>query len=70
MKKNNPEKNLSFPALCIRPGLWAETIRPADLRDLRLDKIATLRAAIAAGTYKVSASDLADKLLTHMREDA
>ena len=31
--------------------------------DVRADKVAALQAAIAGGTYKVSASDVADKLL-------
>ncbi|MBB5057852.1 flagellar biosynthesis anti-sigma factor FlgM [Granulicella aggregans] len=34
--------------------------------DVRLDKIQPLQAAIAAGTYQVSSSDLADKLITSL----
>jgi negative regulator of flagellin synthesis FlgM len=32
--------------------------------DVRLDKIQPLQAAIAAGTYQVSSSDVADKLIS------
>ncbi len=32
--------------------------------DVRMDKVASLQQAIAAGTYSVSASDVADKLMT------
>lgn len=31
--------------------------------DVRTDKVATIQKAIAAGTYHVSSSDLADKLI-------
>jgi negative regulator of flagellin synthesis FlgM len=34
--------------------------------DVRLDKIQPLQAAIAAGTYQVSSSDVADKLITSL----
>jgi negative regulator of flagellin synthesis FlgM len=34
--------------------------------DVRLDKIQPLQAAIAAGTYQVSSSDVADKLISSL----
>ena len=34
----------------------------------RLKKIARLKQAVAEGTYRVSAEDLADKLIAHMLE--
>jgi anti-sigma28 factor (negative regulator of flagellin synthesis) len=34
----------------------------------RLKKIAKLKQAVADGTYRVSAEDLADKLIAHMLE--
>ena len=34
----------------------------------RLEKIARLKQAVADGTYRVSAEDLADKLIAHMLE--
>jgi anti-sigma28 factor (negative regulator of flagellin synthesis) len=77
MKNIGSQKVLTFPAqsavqptVSIHPDLWADAIRPTDNRDLRLDKIAALRAAIAAGAYRVSATDLAEKLIEHMRENA
>jgi hypothetical protein len=41
------------------PGLT----RGMDFSDVRLEEIVRLRVAIASGSYKVSAADLADKLL-------
>jgi len=76
MKQSDTKKVLNFPtlsaahpAVTIHPDLWAETTRPTDIRDLRLDRIAGLRAAIAAGTYRVSAANLAEKLIHHMRSN-
>lgn len=34
--------------------------------DVRADKVATLQSAIAAGTYNVSSSDVADSLIKHL----
>jgi negative regulator of flagellin synthesis FlgM len=34
--------------------------------DIRTDKIAALQQAIAAGTYRVSSSDLADKMIASL----
>ena len=34
--------------------------------DVRADKVASLQAAIASGGYKVPASAVADKLITHL----
>lgn len=34
--------------------------------DVRVDKIQPLQSAIAAGTYRVSSSDLADKLINSL----
>lgn len=36
--------------------------------DVRSDKVAALQQAIAAGTYSVSSSDVADKLMNSMFE--
>lgn len=36
--------------------------------DVRFEKVAALRQAIAAGTYNVSAADLADKLIGTMQK--
>ena len=41
-------------------GLAAQSTADSDVR---LDKVSQLKAAIASGTYRVSASDVADKLL-------
>jgi len=35
--------------------------------DVRFEKVAALRQAIEAGTYKVSSADLAEKLMDGMR---
>jgi anti-sigma28 factor (negative regulator of flagellin synthesis) len=37
--------------------------RSTTTSDIRFDKVATLRQAIEAGTYKVSSADLAEKLV-------
>jgi anti-sigma28 factor (negative regulator of flagellin synthesis) len=36
--------------------------------DVRLEKIANIKKALADGTYHVSAEELARKLIEHMRE--
>jgi negative regulator of flagellin synthesis FlgM len=38
-------------------------ISPAADGDVRMDKVAALQSQIAAGTYNVSASDVADKMI-------
>jgi flagellar biosynthesis anti-sigma factor FlgM len=40
----------------------------AELDEARLEKIQRLRAAIADGTYSVSAEALAEKMIEHMSE--
>ena len=35
--------------------------------DVRLDKVLQIQSAIAAGTYKVSSADVADKLIAFMK---
>jgi Anti-sigma-28 factor, FlgM len=35
-------------------------------RDVRMERVAAIRAAIAQGSYHVSAADLAQKLMDHM----
>jgi flagellar biosynthesis anti-sigma factor FlgM len=46
-------------------SLIAAALKAATKVDtVRMDKVAKLKAAIAAGTYKVSAPDLADALIT------
>lgn len=46
---------------------WLSTagsqISPADGSDVRTDKVAALQAKIAAGTYNVSSSDVAEKIM-------
>jgi len=77
MKQSDTKKVLSFPThsaaqpnVSIHPDQWAEAIRPTDDRDLRLEKIAALRTAIDAGTYRISSASIAEKLIHHMRDDA
>jgi len=65
-----PARSATKPTVSIHSDLWADTIRPTDSRDMRLDKIAALRAAIAAGTYRVSSANLAEKVISHMRGNA
>jgi negative regulator of flagellin synthesis FlgM len=38
-------------------------ISPADGSDVRVDKVAALQTQIAAGTYNVSSSDVAEKII-------
>jgi len=65
-----PARSAIQPSVSIHHDLWTDTIRPTDSRDLRLDKIAALRAAVAVGTYRVSSADLAEKLIHHIRGNA
>jgi flagellar biosynthesis anti-sigma factor FlgM len=50
------------------PELWQQTKPDDDLTDVRLEKIERLKAAIANGTYHVSAEDLAEKMIESMLE--
>jgi negative regulator of flagellin synthesis FlgM len=36
--------------------------------DVRMDKVAAVQRALNEGTYKVSISDVAEKLIEHMKE--
>jgi anti-sigma28 factor (negative regulator of flagellin synthesis) len=60
---------LALSTFSIHPAPWAATIRPTDACDLRFNKIAHLRATIAAGIYRVSSATLAEKLIDHMRNN-
>lgn len=53
-------------------GKDMQTVRAglAQTPDVRADKVAALKAAYEAGTYHVSTSDLADKLLEKATETA
>ncbi len=42
------------------------TLKAMSPSDVRMDKVESLRAAIAEGTYCVSSSDVADKLMGRM----
>jgi flagellar biosynthesis anti-sigma factor FlgM len=42
--------------------------QPEITEDVRMDEVNRLRAAIASGTYSVSAEALADKILDHLYE--
>jgi anti-sigma28 factor (negative regulator of flagellin synthesis) len=76
MQSSDSKKILIFAtrqpgsSVSIHPVLWSQTTRPTDALDLRLDKIAQLRNAIAAGTYRAAAADLAESLIHHMRSNA
>jgi anti-sigma28 factor (negative regulator of flagellin synthesis) len=50
--------------------LATDSLRVVDdvVDEERLKKIARLKQAVADGTYRVSAEDLADKLIAHMLE--
>lgn len=40
--------------------------RAASLPDVRAEKVASIQAAISAGTYNVSSADVASSLISHM----
>lgn len=46
-------------------GLVAQALGGSDVR---MDKVATLQQAIASGSYNVSSSDVADKMLNSLLE--
>jgi flagellar biosynthesis anti-sigma factor FlgM len=50
------------------PELWQQAKPGNDLGEVRLEKIERLKAAIAKGTYSVSAEDLAEKMIESMLE--
>ena len=41
--------------------------RAAALPDVRMEKVVSVQAALASGNYKVSASEVASKVIDHMR---
>jgi anti-sigma28 factor (negative regulator of flagellin synthesis) len=48
-----------------RLAAWCQKPSPADA-SLRSKRIAVIKSAITAGTYRISAADIADKLIDHM----
>jgi negative regulator of flagellin synthesis FlgM len=44
----------------------SEVSQTADDTEVRMDKVAAIQAALAAGTYNVSASDVASKVVDSM----
>jgi flagellar biosynthesis anti-sigma factor FlgM len=50
------------------PELWQQARPDDDLDGVRLEKVERLKAAIANGTYHVSAEDLAEKMIESMLE--
>jgi flagellar biosynthesis anti-sigma factor FlgM len=50
------------------PELWQQAKLDEDLGDVRMEKVERLKAAIANGTYSVSAEDLAEKMIESMLE--
>jgi negative regulator of flagellin synthesis FlgM len=53
----------AFPGDNARLSAASTQIAPAADGDVRMDKVAALQSQIAAGTYNVSASDVADKMI-------
>jgi negative regulator of flagellin synthesis FlgM len=47
-------------------GAGSEVSQTADDTEVRMDKVAAIQAALAAGTYNVSASDVASKVVDSM----
>ncbi len=47
-------------------GLAAAQSATPEASDVRMEKVASVNAAIQAGTYNVSASDVADKIMQGM----
>jgi flagellar biosynthesis anti-sigma factor FlgM len=50
------------------PERWLQAKPDNELGEVRLEKIERLKAAIANGTYSVSAADLAEKMIESMFE--
>lgn len=50
-------------SLSVTGGAIAEALRGSDTR---MEKVASLQAAIAAGTYKVASGDVADKMIASL----
>jgi negative regulator of flagellin synthesis FlgM len=51
--------------LSVSAGLVGQALKSSDTRDV---KVASLQQAIAAGSYNVSSSDIADKLVQSLLE--
>ena len=58
-RSHNDEASLTATAIVISQSIGTE--------DLRMDKVASIQAMLASGTYHVSSSDLAAKLIEHMQ---
>lgn len=58
LARDPPELVRRLAELCKKPS-------PAD-SSLRAERIATIQRAIKAGTYRISAADIAEKLIGHM----
>lgn len=59
------QANVSQPKRVSQPRAFAAS-NAMDAEPVRMDRVRALRAAIADGSYSVSASDLADKILHTM----
>jgi anti-sigma28 factor (negative regulator of flagellin synthesis) len=63
-----PQSESKRPTQSLLPSLKADTLEDSGVDAERLEKIRKLKQAIAAGTYNISAGELARKLIEHMRE--